>query len=167
MARNLKNSIVAGHLARMLSEKFKPDGKMHSEVMQGGKFDLWVHARACTINRKPSGGIVIWASANPAPKSVSAYRFELTKRIRKPVDLKRAIYRHAADLVERVRQDRANLIWELRDSVEAEADLREFDPDSLPPDHGTEYETMTEQDCRFWLDWLKSKPMKGENHAAQ
>lgn len=157
------NSIIAGSIARKLADSFKPDGKVYSEIHQG-KFDLWAHARACTVKGKPSGGIVLWATASGID-GMNHVRFERQKRIAKPRDLKRSIYRHAADLLEKVRQERSSPVWTLREQISMEVDRRKYDADKLPrPDQVID--DMPYEDCQFWIEWLRQQPMKEAGNEA-
>lgn len=159
----MKNSIVAGALARKFADSFKLDGRMNYEVQQG-KFDLWIEGRACTIRGKPSGGIVLFATATGVPGL--SVNFRKSKRIRKPRDLKAAIYRHAADLIETIRQDRSAFVWQLRSDIAFEVDRREFDIEKLPRPDQT-IDDMPYEDCVFWLDWLKQQPIKQQSTARE
>ena len=153
----MKNSIIAGKVARDLANEYKPDGKVYSAVMQLGQTDLWVHARACTIKRQPSGGALVWASIN-APSYASPQQWTQTKRIKR--NDQQSIYRHAADLAEYLRQERCSLLVKLRERVYETAEAREIDANNIPAGYAQDYENMTEADCNFWLGWLRQQPQK-------
>jgi hypothetical protein len=112
---------------------------------------------------EPSGGAVLSARV-PAPK----YDF-----IRKPVyqtslrpgwtedDLYRAVCRANGWCRQMVR------LTSLRDAVYELAESREVDHDALEvieAERGKDssYDTMTEKDCAFWSEWLRSMPDKAD-----
>jgi hypothetical protein len=145
----MRNSIIAGPLARELEAAYKPDGKIYHAIKQFPQYDLWVSARACTIKRKPSGGAIIYVDCDP-PKYESM-RIKAEKRIKS--NDPEAIRRHAADLIERVRQQRSALLIRLRESVFELAESMDIAPDKLPAIEQC-YDSMTEQDCNFWKQWI-------------
>lgn len=73
-----------------------------------------------------------------------------------PEDLARAIF----DAMDEIRTSEA--LAALREQVFDEMQARELAetvPDRVE-DHPTRFEEMTEEDCRFWLDWLGRLPLQ-------
>src|SRR5512138_1827005 len=95
--KGLHNSIIAGKLARELHTAMEkqPNG-IASALYEAGSYDLWLHGRFTK-----SRNVELWGDLTfkPALKHTSK-PVRISKRLRGD----KYIYRHAADIAERLRQ---------------------------------------------------------------
>jgi hypothetical protein len=152
----MKNSIVAGMLARAVCAALT-GGKRYVSETSKNRIPITLSARRCTRKGKPSGGLVLEASA-PAP-TYGGLRVALTKRLRSGWTTATA-YKHGADLVETLRQSRTAPIVALRERVFAFSESKDIDPDAVPENIGMPFDEMSETECRLALAWLEALPDK-------
>jgi hypothetical protein len=153
----LKNSIVAGAVARKFVTGLPQPFRARGAFLNVGKYTFDVFVAMST--HRGSQACRISVRLTPVPSYDSGYprEWELSKRLRKSDS--ETIYRHVADLCERLRAKRADLLISLRERVYELSETRAYDVDSLPRESSC-FSEMSEEECKFWLTWLEQQPRR-------